>query len=152
MIFPSVYVAHTGCFDKAGFPICVQSAAPLQQQRWPQVLRAVSARAGAPGLARRAGAGSAPQGPLPGHGRRGRRQLGGGRRTEAGDWSAYRTRTKTRSGGTCRCGARAGRRPCRCRGRGEGGCRLHAGSRRPGRCREAGRRMRVRPRAVGGSS
>jgi hypothetical protein len=122
MIFPSVYVAHTGCFDKAGFPICVQSAAPLQQQRWLQVLRAVSARAGAPGLARRAGAGSAPQGPLPGRGRRGRRQLVGGGQTEAGDWSAYRTRTKTLELGAA---GLAGAAPVR------GGC--HAGiSPRPG--------------------
>ena len=69
-----------------------------------------------PGLGRRAGEGSAPQGP-PGRGGLGRRQLGGGGQADAGDsdWSAYWTRTKTLDSELRAAGA-AGAAPARAAG------------------------------------
>jgi hypothetical protein len=122
MIFPSVYVAHTGCFDKAGFPICVQSAAPLQQHRWPQVLRAVSARAGAARWGRLGAARAAPRARAAGAAPTGWRGTNGRKRSNL----ERRARQVRRP-----CGAAA--MPGHCRGRVAGSTPAPPPARRPAR-------------------
>ena len=117
---------------------CVQSAAPLQQQRWPQVLHAVSAQAGAARLGRLGAARADPRARAAGAAPTGWRGTVTGMHTSI-ELGQKRSNSERRALQVRRLRGAAGAAPMpgQPRGRGEGGCRLLP--RAPGAARAARR-------------